>query len=160
MTEPIRGKVAKVLTSRELAINVGSNHGVTVGMVFEVIDTFDSIIDPDTKEPLGSIERIKVKVQVTQVKEQFSLASTFSKKRVNVGGNLFDLGPLSAKLMPANWVTRYETLRKDDYRHPEKISEDESYVKRGDTVLQVCESDEGMTPRQSSGAQPIRDDAR
>ena len=38
MTEPIRGKVARILNSREMVINVGSDSGVAVGMRFEVMD--------------------------------------------------------------------------------------------------------------------------
>ena len=34
MTDPIRGRVAKILNSRELAINIGAAHGVCVGMYF------------------------------------------------------------------------------------------------------------------------------
>ena len=38
MTKPIRGKVARVLNTREIAINVGTANGVTVGMYFDVMD--------------------------------------------------------------------------------------------------------------------------
>ena len=34
MDDPIRGKVAKVLNSREVAINLGSEQGVRPGMYF------------------------------------------------------------------------------------------------------------------------------
>ena len=48
MTEPIRGKVARILNSREMVINVGSDSGVAVGMRFEVMDAKgEDILDPD-----------------------------------------------------------------------------------------------------------------
>ena len=37
MTDPIRGKVARILNSREIAINVGRDDGVYRGMYFDVI---------------------------------------------------------------------------------------------------------------------------
>lgn len=36
MTDPIRGKVAQVLSPRDIALNVGSANGVVVGMDFDV----------------------------------------------------------------------------------------------------------------------------
>ena len=35
--EPIRGKVARVLSVREVALNKGSADGVKIGMVFKII---------------------------------------------------------------------------------------------------------------------------
>ena len=52
MSVPIRGKVARVLNSREIAINLGSTNGVVVGMHFDVVDSKEDIRDPDTKEVL------------------------------------------------------------------------------------------------------------
>ena len=70
MTKPIRGKVARVLNTREIAINVGVEDGVTVGMYFDVMDLqYEDIRDPDTDEVLGSIERPKVRVKVIHVQE-------------------------------------------------------------------------------------------
>ena len=34
----IRGKVAQILNSRQLVLNVGSNGGVEEGMIFAVLD--------------------------------------------------------------------------------------------------------------------------
>ena len=150
MTQKIRGKVAKILTDRLLAVNVGSADGVKVGMFFDVHDrNTKQIIDPDTKETLGILERVKVRVQVIKSHEKFSLASTFHKTKINKGGS-FEVGPFSSFLMPAKWVTEYETLSGKDEGWNE-ISESDSYVKEGDPVIQVldCEKDpkEGLTSR-------------
>ena len=49
MTKPIRGKVARVLNKHEIAINLGTAKGVTVGMYFDVLDAhYEDIKDPDT----------------------------------------------------------------------------------------------------------------
>jgi len=137
MTEPIRGKVARVLNAREIAINVGAARGVTVGMYFDVIDTHDEEIkDPDTEEVLGSIERPKVRVKITHVQEKLAIASTYKAESVNIGGDGGPLGPFARSLMPPEWIKKYETLRTKDkgWSH---LYEEDSYVKVGDPVVQV-----------------------
>lgn len=139
MTTPIRGKVARVLNEREIAINVGAKKGVTVSMCFDVIHSeAEDIIDPDTGEELGSIERPKVRVEIVHAQEKLSVATTFQTERVNVGGHL---GPFALALMPPKWIHKYETLRTKDkgwFPHHEV----DSYVKIGDCVVQVIEENE------------------
>ncbi len=137
MTDPIRGKVARVLNSREIVINVGSENEVVVGMRFDVIDPRgEEIRDPDTNEVLGSIDRTKVRVRITKVKGKLSLAST-QGQRVNVGGSV-GVGEFSRLLMPPRWITQYETLRIKD-KNWDDLDEKDSYVKTGDPVVQVIE---------------------
>ena len=137
MNEPIRGKVARILNDREIVINVGTTHSVDVGMYFNVIDAKDEEIkDPDTGEVLGSIERPKVRVKVTHVQEKLSIASTYQVNRVNIGGDLGNLGPFARSLMPPKWIEKYETLRTRD-KEWSPLSERESYVKVGDPIVQV-----------------------
>lgn len=138
MTEPIRGKVAQVLNSREIAINVGSAAGVVKGMYFDVLATPKDIRDPDTDEVLGAIDRKKVRVQVSDVQGKFSVATTYRKKRVNTGGVGYLSYPsgMSDLLKPPNWVTKYETLKTEE-KTWEDLDEEESYVNIGDIVVQV-----------------------
>lgn len=117
MSTLIRGKVARVLNEREVAINVGSAKGVVVGMYFDVIED-EEIRDPDTREVLGSIDRPKVGLQVTHVQEKLSVAMTRT---------------WSLKL--PKWITEYETLKKEWTG----IDENDSRVKVGDPVVQVIE---------------------
>ena len=140
-SRPIRGKVARILNSRDLVINVGSRDGVVVGMYFDVLDPKgEDIKDPDTGEVLGSVERSKVRVQVVKVQERLSVASTYKKREVNIGGRGAGLTSLSggfAELfMPPKFVTKYETLKTTE-RTWEDLDESESYVKIGDPVVQV-----------------------
>lgn len=132
MDDPIRGKVARVLNSREVAINLGSEQGVRPGMYFDVVARHEDIVDPDTKESLGSIERPKIRVQITWVQEKLSLASALARE-VNVGG--MPLGEFSRLLMPPKWVKKYETLTAEETG--EELGEKESLVKVGDPVVQV-----------------------
>ena len=58
--EPIRGKVAKVLNSREVALNIGEEQGVRIGMVFEILSPVGGVIeDPDTGDTLAACPSIK-----------------------------------------------------------------------------------------------------
>ena len=148
MTEPIRGKIAAVLNEREIALNLGSAKGVSVGMYFDVMSLESGdIIDPDTKDVLGSIERPKVRVRVTEVQEKFSVASTYRSERVNVGGTfenkIFDMGPFARALMPPKWITKPETL-KTSKKILEALNEEDSYVQVGDPVRQVLKERYGQ----------------
>lgn len=144
MRDPIRGKVARVLNSRELALNLGSEHGVRIGMFFDILDPKgDNITDPDTGEIIGSIERAKVRVKVVSVQARLSVASTYKKERVNIGGSGplvgFGSSGLSKLFLPPEYITQYETLKTQE-RTWEDLSEDESYVKSGDPVVEVQEN--------------------
>ncbi|MDN3639078.1 hypothetical protein QWY82_09685 [Simiduia curdlanivorans] len=139
MSKPIKAKVARILNSREIVITAGTEDGVAVDMYFDVMDpNGEDIKDPDTGEILGSIQRPKVRVKVTQAHEKLSVAMTYKKKEVNVGGSssAFDIGLLSRTLMPPKYVTKYETLKTTE-KTWEDLSEEESYVKTGDPVIQV-----------------------
>jgi hypothetical protein len=137
MTNMIRGKVARVLNSRELALNIGSEHGVREGMLFDVIDPKgEDIVDPDTGGIIGSLERPKVRVKVISVQNKLSVASTYKKERVNVGGVGIGTSAISQLFMQPDYVTQYETLKTEE-KTWEDISEEESYVKCGDPVVQV-----------------------
>jgi len=143
MSDLIRAKVARVLNSREIAITAGEEHGVERGMYFDVMDSNgEDITDPDTGEELGSIDRPKVRVKVTQVHSKLSVASTFKKKEVNVGGIGSDFfgaaGALSRSLITPKYITKYETLKTEE-KTWEDLSEKESYVKTGDPVVQVSQ---------------------
>ena len=144
MTKLIRGKVARVLNKHEIAINVGTANGVTVGMYFDVLDAhYEDIKDPDTGEVLGSFERPKVRVKIIHVQEKSSLATTYRKERVNIGGTgkNISLGPFARSLMPPTWVEKYETLGKTE-KTKDVLDEKDSYVNVGDPVVQTIEDDE------------------
>jgi hypothetical protein len=140
MTNPIRGKVARILDTRHLVINVGESQGVHVGMYFDVLDPKgEDITDPDSGALLGSIDRPKVRVQVTRTEEKLAVAATFRKKEVNVGGRGSLVGGgLADMFLPPKIVTKYETLKTSESTW-ENLKEADSYVKTGDPVVQVIE---------------------
>tara|TARA_Y100001933_G_scaffold226908_2_gene241253 strand:+ start:605 stop:1069 length:465 start_codon:yes stop_codon:yes gene_type:complete len=143
MTKRIHAKVAKILNSREIVISAGQDKGVRVGMYFDVLDEEgEEIQDPDTGEVLGSLERKKVRLKVTDVREKLSIASTYKSTKVNVGGSAdsvyAQIGPIAKALMPPKWVTKYQTIKSDEAPWDE-LDEESSFVKTGDPVVQVLE---------------------
>ena len=138
-TRQIRGKVAQIINSREVALNVGSDQGVELNMLFDIMtqNGFD-IRDPDTNEILGSVERPKVRVKVVMVRPRLCVASTYRTTRVNVGGvGIGDISFVRSGLFePPKWETRTETLKTDEDTL-EELSEEESYISTGDPAVQV-----------------------
>ena len=135
MADLIWGKVARVLNTREVALNLGMNDGVEVGMYFDILDAkSENIRDPDTGERLGSIRRSKVRVSVTRVQEKLALATTSTERR----GLSF-----SASLMPLIWREKYLTLKREE-KNWEHLDEQDSYVKEGDPVVQVVQAEEEL----------------
>ena len=149
--EPIHGKVARVLTTREVALNRGSTDGVRSGMVFKILTPKGSKIeDPDTGEVIGSVELEKARVRVTSVQDRVSVASTFRTHRVNVGGSGIALSGISDRMFtPPKWETRIETLIADE-NATEDLPEEESFVRTGDPVVQVLDDNDRDTSTQES----------
>jgi hypothetical protein len=141
--QPLRGKVARVLNSRELVLNIGAQHGVEIGMKFDVIDPKgEEIKDPDTGALLGSLTRPKVRVEVSQVTDNLSVARTFKARKINIGGEnrLYEFDAVAKSLLPPRWITEYETLRTPE-KTWEDIDERESLVKVGDPAVEVLKSE-------------------
>ena len=59
-----------------------------MGMRFAVLDPAgENVQDPDTGEILGSVQRPKVQVEITQVSDKIAVARTYRSYGVNVGGD-------------------------------------------------------------------------
>jgi len=146
MSKKVSGKVAKILNSRELVLNIGSKHGVVNNMIFNVIDSAGlDITDPDSGDIIGSLRRVKLQVKVTYVEESLSIATTFKKKEIHVGG--FGFAPdhlygseIARLFMQPSTRTEIETLKKPDSEIA-PLDEKDSIVKSGDIV----EEDTGAT---------------
>ena len=97
-----------------VALNVGRQQGVRVGMLFDITDPIgDGITDPDTGEDLGSLSLPKTRVKITGVEENLSLAATYRTRRVAVR----EYDPSARTILgtprifqPTRLETRYETL--------------------------------------------------
>lgn len=132
--EPIQGKVSGILTERELTINIGSDHGVSVGMRFKILANEPiEVRDPETNDKLGIVDREKVRVVASEVKEKFSICKTYVKY-ATPGLNLSFTFPFAREV--------HETLKVEDAALPQPLSEEESYVKVGDRVIQLAKEDD------------------
>jgi hypothetical protein len=92
----LEGKIAKVLGDREVVLNRGHQHGVKEGMVFEIFaPEGDEVWDPDTGETLGTVEDVKAKAHVTEVKDKLSVARMQPSEENPMG---FDLGEMQENI--------------------------------------------------------------
>ena len=139
--ELIRGKVAKVLNKRMLALNVGSEDGVHEDMLFDVLSTaVCDVVDPDTREVIGYVTRPKARVRVARAGDKIALAYPQGTVAVNVGGQGLGrhlvVGGISDFLEPEKWVERPKMLKT---REPawEDLPLSDDYVESGDAVVEV-----------------------
>ncbi len=127
---PIVGKVAAVLTKRELVINRGEADGVKVGMRFVVLNSQGiDIKDPDSGESLGSVEVPKTIVKIVRIDgAHLSVGRTFR----TIAGTPGILGAMSNF---SGTPDRIETLDIDEHTLlKEELAPGESYVRVGDPV--------------------------
>lgn len=128
----VQGKVAEVVSDREVILNRGSEHGVYPGMYFAILDpSAVGITDPDTDEPLGDIKIVKIVVRAVDVAPKLTLARTFRSRRVNVGGTGMGLSVFASALREPEYVEKVEKLTLDR-NSPRKIDPKDSVVGRGD----------------------------
>ncbi len=95
-TQPIRGKVARILSDRALVINVGKADGVDGGMEFYISEIIP-VKDPDTSIELGKIEWPIVSLSVYDVQEH--IAVLYSEDKILSPG---DKGPFSRSLLSSS----------------------------------------------------------
>jgi hypothetical protein len=136
----LQGKVAGIMNARELIINIGREHGVTVGMVFKVLaDSPVEVVDPDTNKKIGEVDREKIRVKTSEVDDKFSVCKTYRTKRT--GGILGSATLASLYGQMLIETEKVETLKASDASLPPPLPEEESFVKRGDRVIQILATD-------------------
>ena len=71
-------KIAKIISTKQIVVNAGSNDGLEVGDNLEIIDKFgdEPIVDPDTGESLGTLDLIKGNVIVSKVYPHMAIADS------------------------------------------------------------------------------------
>jgi len=132
----IHGKVAAILSTRELVLNVGSEAGVELGTRFVVLNSKGvDVRDPDTGEIIGTVEVPKTVVKVVRVEgPRLSVARTFR----TIPGRAGVLDAISSMASLAGTPERIETLRIEAGTSIRaELSDEESYVKPGDIVVET-----------------------
>lgn len=68
-------RVIKIINSKKIVINVGSDDGIKEGDYFKIVDKIsnESIIDPETGENLGNLAVYKGEVEATTVYKKMSI---------------------------------------------------------------------------------------
>lgn len=134
----IRGKVAKVFSDRQVALNVGKDHEVEAGMLFDiVVERQHAIEDPDTGELLGnvSVTTQKARVSVTSVSDKYSIATVHISRASDATS--------SAPTLTGDRYTGLAQSRRPRQRFFTKeggsgeLGEEDRYVATGDPVVQV-----------------------
>ena len=131
--EPLEGKVAQILNDREVVINRGSKDGVETGMKFKIVESL-TILDPDTDEELGSIERENIRVKVIDVQPAFAIAHTYQTYQA-LDGMSRDLFRVAGRTYS---MTKVRTIRSSE----DASAVDAKLVRIGDKVVQVDEYEE------------------
>lgn len=139
----IEGRVAQIINARELAINIGSKDGVRPKMKFAVLaESPIEVRDPGTQEVLDYIDREKVRVEASEVRDRITICRTYRVRHIP-GGSLSGatvFGSMIDAMRPAVKIT--ETLEAKDSSLPPPLSPEESYVKINDRVVQISDGDE------------------
>ena len=133
----IAGRVAQILNARELVINIGARDGVRRGMRFAVLaEAPMEIVDPATEEVLDVIDREKVRVEASEVRDRITICKTF-KTRTLGGGPFYVNDYFAMQRMFEPPKTIVETLSVEDSQLPAPLDPEDSYVKVNDRVTLV-----------------------
>lgn len=117
-------KVVQILNSETLIINAGKNNGIMINDIFNILGTKVNVIDPDTKETLGTIRNTKETVTVTKVFDKMCECSHFTNSSLINIANSFS--------------SMYNSYKKQLDVDPSQITltaEDEKTIKVGDEAI-------------------------
>jgi hypothetical protein len=104
----IQGKIAAVISSREIAINVGRADGVHADDIVTVFSSIE-VKDPDSKEVLGSVKRPKVRLRIREVQEHLAVAESYEQV-ANSGLDVFRQANVVKSLTDEPAAANYRTV--------------------------------------------------
>lgn len=146
----IRGKVARIMSDKKIALNVGEKDGVAAGMKFVIFAPRDEIVDPETGESLGGFRTRKATVRVTMVSERFCFAGPVARSRLL--STLFNAG--------VGEIESVESPLPIDQSQVEPIASGSS-IRLGDVAEQLespAQSDKEATTAKNSKEDPKPED--
>lgn len=76
MRKKIKGRVIRIIDAKTLVINLGQTDGISYENIFSVLATPEQVVDPVSKEELGLITIVKVRVKPTKISERFTIATS------------------------------------------------------------------------------------
>ncbi|HOJ59783.1 MAG TPA: hypothetical protein PK878_05820 [bacterium] len=130
----LRGKVVSILDDQRLIVNLGMEHGVSMGDRFVVYEEGGEITDPSTQQSLGKLELIKAQVEAVHVQEKMSLLMPILKQTTT-----------QSTVLSATLAQTYSTTSSDIYRDRLPVKKDQisglsllnSLIMIGDLVRSV-----------------------
>lgn len=139
----VSGKVAQVVSDREVILNKGEDDGVTEGMYFHLLEEEPvDILDPDNpKVVLGRVRKVKLAVEAVEVAEKLTLARTFLTRSVNVGGTGMDATMFFSSMRPPKYIEEVQSFKNDDDSSLSKASR-KPVVSIGDEFIQILGGEE------------------
>ena len=119
-------RVIKIFDEYHVLVNAGADDEINEGDLLKILGTTGEIIDPETKESLGTLEKVKASVRVIHVQKNMCVAENVE----------------TYEAAPADVITGvFEPLRRRTYLRklpvdPEDISGgwEEEKIKIGDPV--------------------------
>lgn len=118
MRDPIRCKVVKILSSQELIVDAGSEHGVKEDMVFKIIGHLP-VTDPDG-ELIETLEIVKTKVKTIIIGKKVAIAKTY----LNVDAEFKRALSTSAFVPQIEKMTTQQTTQSDEWDKVVKVGDD------------------------------------
>lgn len=82
-------KVIEILNSKELIINYGSSQGAKKGKEVRISIKGEPVIDPETKEQIGTLDIIKGELEIYQTYPNFSICRSVQRRDRNILGSPF-----------------------------------------------------------------------
>lgn len=127
------GKVIRILDDKKIIINLGYNDGIGNDDRFEIYEPGKDIIDPETKESLGSFDYVKARVSAIDVQPGFSIVSdiTTSRETISRGG----LSALAQTKKEITKTTVHSLPIDDKQADPQKIKNE--LIQIGDPVRRI-----------------------
>ena len=83
-------KVVKIIDDYNVVINAGRNYDIEIDDIFEIFITGEEILDPETKESLGTLDTVKARIKVITVYDKMSLCTNAKTSNIiaSLGANL------------------------------------------------------------------------
>lgn len=118
-------RVIEILNKKELLINYGKNDGARVGEDITISMVGDKVIDPITKDVLGTLDIIKGRLEIYTVYPEFSICRDIEREERNIALPLGALTRTNKRFEDLNVLEEDMT-----YRWPQSVPP----IKVGDVI--------------------------
>ncbi|QEA54585.1 hypothetical protein [Leuconostoc citreum] len=121
--------VAKILNEKSIILAAGWHDGIDKGDEFNIVEIGKEVKDDSTGEILGTYDRIKVKVEITEIYESFSIAQKL--QRVSVLSPLVTTGAFGNRTIAQELPVSNEDI------DPVILNDFDKNVRLGDVAVKI-----------------------